>query len=78
MQIQYTKNLSPGRFELGTTLSYPIRSMMGARSSLHAAMMKNKIFTVEFLIKELFFSALLDVKSSQLTTTMCFVSLPVN
>ena len=23
MQIQYTKNLNPGRFELGTTLSYP-------------------------------------------------------
>ena len=27
MQIQYTKNLNPGRFELGTTLSYPNRSI---------------------------------------------------
>ena len=27
MQIQYTKNLNPGRFELGTTLSWPIWSM---------------------------------------------------
>ena len=26
MQIQYTKNLNPGRFELGTTLSWPNRS----------------------------------------------------
>ena len=26
MQIQYTKNLNPGRFELGTTLSYRKRS----------------------------------------------------
>ena len=27
MQIQYTKNLNPGRFELGTTLSQPKRSI---------------------------------------------------
>ena len=27
MQIQYTKNLIPGRFELGTTLSSPNRSI---------------------------------------------------
>ena len=27
MQIQYTKDLSPGKFELGTTLSWPIRSI---------------------------------------------------
>ena len=27
MQIQYTKNLIPGRFELGTTLSKPNRSI---------------------------------------------------
>ena len=27
MQIQYTKNLIPGRFELGTTLSQPNRSI---------------------------------------------------
>ena len=26
MEIQYTKNLNPGRFELGTTLSWPNRS----------------------------------------------------
>ena len=27
MQIQYTKNLNPGRFELGTTLSQQNRSI---------------------------------------------------
>ena len=27
MEIQYTKNLNPGRFGLGTTLSYPNRSI---------------------------------------------------
>ena len=27
IQIQYTKNLNPGRFELGTTLSEPNRSI---------------------------------------------------
>ena len=27
MQIQFTKNLNPGRFELGTTLSWPNRSI---------------------------------------------------
>ena len=28
MEIQYTKNLNPGRFGLGTTLSYPNRSQL--------------------------------------------------
>ena len=28
LQIHYTKNLNPGRFELGTTLSWRIRSIM--------------------------------------------------
>ena len=28
IQIQYTKNLYPGRFELGTTLSYPNRDII--------------------------------------------------
>ena len=28
IQMQYTKNLNPGRFELGTTLSQPIRSIV--------------------------------------------------
>ena len=28
MQMQYTKNLNPGRFELGTILSQPIRSFI--------------------------------------------------
>ena len=27
MQIQYTKNLNPGRFELGTTLNWPNTSI---------------------------------------------------
>lgn len=29
MQIQYAKNLSPGKFELGTSLSWPSRSIFG-------------------------------------------------
>ena len=33
MEIQYTKNLDPGRFELGTTLSEPNRSINLVRGS---------------------------------------------
>ena len=31
MQIKYTKNLNPGRFELGTTFSWPNRSIPGPK-----------------------------------------------
>ena len=35
MQIQYTKNLSPGLFEFGTTLSLPNRSVIGTIHRKH-------------------------------------------
>ena len=36
IQMQYTKNLNPGRFELGTTLSQPIRSIVRSPHRLPA------------------------------------------
>ena len=50
MQIQYTKNLNPGRFELGTTLSYRKRSNKRPLSNKRLLSNKRPPYTVKLVL----------------------------
>ena len=47
MQIQHTKNLIPGRFELGTTLSYGLKSNNTILKCMHPEPVASVIHEVQ-------------------------------
>ena len=55
MQIQFVKNLNPGRFELGTTLSQPNRYI---KSNVYVLLSQNllQVLTAQEIFKERYYS----------------------